>query len=1023
MAEGIIPRKSPGQSAGHQRHRPVPVVLFILFLLVVRASTLLAGVAESPRKVLVLHSYHAGLSWTDSLVKGIGEGLAESGMVLDIAHEFMDTKRIFSEQYLDRLAALYALKFRDSHIDVIVATDDLAFNFLRKHHGRLFPGKPVVFCGVNSFQDDMLEGLPTFTGVLEAFDMPATLEAALQLQPQATRFVVISDQTLTGTTNKPIFLEAIQKLSRPMDVLLLENHTMDEVRAEVSRLDMGDIAVWLSFTTDRAGNYYDFRRSATLISEVSGAPLYSFWDFHLGYGIAGGKLASGYFQGRLGAQLATRILAGEPAASIAVVKESPNRFMFDFLQLQRFNIDPETLPAGSIVINTSVTLYSQYKHLVWGVAGGFFALSSIIALLLVNAANRRRANSSLTLSENRFRTLFDSAASGIALVGLEGRYLRVNDALCSMLGFSREELERKNWQDVTCPEDTERTRAMISEILSGHPAPPMEKRYLHKNGQLVWALMSVGLNIDRDGKPLNYVSQVQDITRMKQVQAEMHQSVERYRQIFEADLSGFFLASPSGKVLLCNKIFAGILGLGSVAEAVGKNISTFYRNADFWAKLANDLADGVKVENIEVELLRDDGETITVLCNGIGRYNEGRLVEVQGHMMDISRQKKLETQLVRAQKMEAIGLMAGGVAHDLNNILSGIINYPELMLAKLDKDSHLRKPLESVRESGQRAATVVADLLTVARSAANVRESHNVHTLVREYLDSPEFNRLCSLYPHVTIDVECLSENSTILCSPVHIKKCLMNLVTNAMEAIEDKGQVLLAIREETKSAEQGGRTVPCDYVVVDVTDNGPGISEKDRERIFEPFYTKKVMGKSGTGLGLAVVWNTAQEHGGKITIASDARGTTFSLSLPRYSMPALASAKEMDEEPPPGRGERVLVVDDEPTLRDIADQILTAYGYHVTVVGSGEEAIAFLRQEKVDLVLLDMFMEPGINGCLTYEKIISIHPRQKAIIASGFSKSEDVKKAMRLGVGNFIEKPYSASLLGWAVFRELQDS
>lgn len=1185
MAVGMILHtvKAFVQSAFRLRHRPALLVLLFLLCLPAgfRTTPAMAGVTDTPRKVLVLHSYHSGLSWTDSLVKGINEGLTDSGMVLDVAHEFMDSKRIFSDRYLEQLADLYALKFGNSHIDVILATDDLAFNFLRNYHDRLFPGKPVVFCGVNSFQDAMLAGLPTFTGVLEAFDMPATLETALQLQPQADRFVVISDQTLTGTTNKALFLEAIQKLSRPMDVLLLENHSMDEVRDEVSRLDMFDVAVWLSFTTDRLGNYYDFRRSATLISEVSRAPLYSFWDFHLGYGIAGGKLASGYYQGLLAARLAVRILGGEPAASIAVVKESPNRFMFDFRELQRFNIDPALLPADSVVVNRPVTLYSQYKTLVLGVVGGFFALTAIIALLLVNAATRRKANreistakdrfqkifdnaavvlfevdfsqvyqktaclmekgvadlashfthhpdevqecvslvqiadcnraaltlygaetkdellqamrkalqvfsgadlqwmlialmnkethlewetvctrldgeiihvlmslspdyqtgadrtlivsavditerkrflEALSLSENRFRTLFDSAASGIALVDLDGRYLRVNDAFCLMLGSSREELENSSWQEVTYPDDIERTKKMIAGILANQPVPPMEKRYLHSDGQVVWALTSVGLNTDRDGGPLNYVSQMQDITLMKKVQAEMQQSEARYRRIFEADLSGFYLASPSGKVLLCNQIFAGILGLTSAAEAVGRNISTFYRKTDTWSNLVGELADGMKVENTEVELLRGDGETVTVLCNSIGRFDEhGRLVEVQGHMMDISRQKTLETQLVRAQKMEVIGLMAGGVAHDLNNILSGIINYPELMLATLDQDSHLRKPLESVRESGQRAATVVADLLTVARSAANVREPHNVLDLVREYLDSPECSRLCSLYPKITIQLECRLADGIVLCSPVHIRKCLMNLVTNAMEAIEDQGQVLIVIREETVMDEdRGGKTVARNYAAIEVTDNGPGISEKDRERIFEPFYTKKIMGKSGTGLGLAVVWNTVQEHGGRTIVASNERGTTFSLYLPRYARPGLSAVKEKAEEAPPGGGEHVLVVDDEPVLRDIAEQILTFLGYRVDVVGSGEEALAFVQKRKVDLVLLDMFMEPGMNGRLTYERIIEMYPGQKAIIVSGFSKSDDVKKALRLGVGSFIEKPYSAAELGWAVYREL---
>jgi PAS domain S-box-containing protein len=649
------------------------------------------------------------------------------------------------------------------------------------------------------------------------------------------------------------------------------------------------------------------------------------------------------------------------------------------------------------------------------------AASDSLILSAVDITERKRYYEALRQSENRFRTLFNSAASGIALVTVHGRYLRVNDALCALLGYTREEMERANWRDITHPDDVELTDTMISEMLQSQSIRPLEKRYIHKDGRIIWGLINVGLNLDDNGSPLHYVVQVQDITWMKEVQAEMRLKEERHRQIFEADLSGFFIADPSGKVLLGNQVFAGILGFASVAEVVGRNISPHYRKPGAWSGWVEALRDGKKIDNPEVELLRSSGESVTVLCNGIGSFDEqGRLAEIQGHMINISGQKKLEMQLVRAQKMEAIGLMAGGVAHDLNNILSGIINYPELMLATLGPDSHLRKPLVSIRESGLRAAAVVADLLTVARGAANVREVHNIHALAEEYLDSPECSKLRSLYPKIAIDLLCVSENTTILCSPVHVKKCLMNLVTNAMEAIETSGRVQLIILGQQQMEKKDGVEIARDYVVVKVIDDGPGISEKDRERIFEPFYTKKVMGKSGTGLGLAIVWNTVQDHGGKIQVTGSELGTSFSLFFPRHDKTAVEPGQEQDGIALRGDGERILVVDDEALLRDIAYQILTSLGYTVDTVESGEEALAFLQDNRVDLVLLDMFMDPGMNGCRAYERISEFRPGQKAIIASGYSKSDDVKKAMRLGVGSFIEKPYSMEQLGRVVHREL---
>lgn len=999
------------------RYRLVVVAVLLCLITPVVLVANAPASAEKAKKILILHSYHKGLSWTDSLVRGIDEGFADADIFVDISHEFMDSKRLFTKEYLQQLAALYQLKYKNSNFDVILATDDHAFNFLRQHQQKIFPGTAVVFAGVNTFKAAMLDDHPTFTGVLEAFDIITTLNTALSLHPQATRFVAISDQTMTGVSNKQLFLEALPHISRPMDLLILDNHTMAEVQEQVGLLGKADIALWLSFTADSAGNYFSFSQSADLISGASKAPLYSFWDFHLGHGIVGGKLASGYAQGRKAAELALRILQGTPVADIPVVTKSPNRHMYDYLQLVRFNIDEKLLPPESIVINKPQTVYSQYKNIVWGVAAGFLGLSMIIMLLLVNISSRKRFIKELQISEGRFRTLFDNAASGIALLDIDGNFLRVNGGCCRIFGYSAQELEQKNWRDITHPEDMVATGSLLADVLKGNSQLSLEKRYIHKDGRIVWALLDVGLNTDLDGKPLNYVSQMQDITSRKEEQVKMRIKEVRYRQLFEADLSGFYIANPSGRVLLCNKVFAEILGLATVDDVVGQNVSLYYRHAHIWTGLIGDLWQRKKIDNTEVELLRSDGKTLTVLFNAIGRFDDaGQLLEIQGHMMDISRQKKLETQLVRAQKMEAMGLMAGGVAHDLNNILSGITGYPELLLATLAKDSALRKPLQSIRDSGQRAAAVVADLLTVARSAANARAVHNMYILAKEYLRSPECEQFRALYPDISVQLAGEAENATILCSPIHIKKCLMNLVTNGLEAIESSGRVVITVSTQTVSDDREEKHASTDYVVLSVHDSGKGISDEDRSHIFEPFYTKKVMGKSGTGLGLAIVWNTVLDHGGIIKVDSDGQGTNFSLYFPQHAPVALDSAKEEEVVSFTGNGEHILVVDDEPVLRDLAEQILTNLGYHVDAVESGEAALFFLQGEKVDLVLLDMFMEPGINGCQTYEKIIVHHPGQKAIIASGFSQSDDVKKAMRLGVGNFIEKPYSMTQLGRAV-------
>ena len=384
-------------------------------------------------------------------------------------------------------------------------------------------------------------------------------------------------------------------------------------------------------------------------------------------------------------------------------------------------------------------------------------------------------------------------------------------------------------------------------------------------------------------------------------------------------------------------------------------------------------------------------------------------------IVDQTKRKDLESRLHRAQKMEAIGLMAGGVAHDLNNILAGIVSYPELLLLKVPESSELRKPIEAIRESGKRAATVVADLLTVARGVASSRRPHNIHLLISEYLHSPEFKYLTSLHPGVSYLMNLEAVDNIISCSPIHIKKTIMNLVTNAMEAVGDKGNILLSTCNQTieKDEIEEDGIPPGSYVVFTVQDDGPGISQKDLEQIFEPFYTRKVMGQSGTGLGLAVVWNTVQDHNGRIFVKSSEKGTHFHLYFPVSKENCIVQNKNDKTVKSASHSEHILVVDDEPQLRDIACQMLRTFGYIVDSVCSGELAIKYVKENPVDLLVIDMLMEPGMNGRQTYAEILKLYPDQKAIIVSGFSESDDVKATLELGAGGFIKKPYSMDQVG----------
>ena len=456
---------------------------------------------------------------------------------------------------------------------------------------------------------------------------------------------------------------------------------------------------------------------------------------------------------------------------------------------------------------------------------------------------------------------------------------------------------------------------------------------------------------------------------------------------------------------------------------------------DSFRLLRNVFAEELKMENNEQkDLNRSRTIEVEVECkNQSTIYNEvtmsflrdqfGKPNGIIGVARDITNRKQLQIQLQQAQRMEAIGTLAGGVAHDLNNILSGIVSYPELILMDLPEDSPLKKPVLTIQKSGEKAAVIVQDLLTLARRGVAISEVVNLNHIIAEQLNSPEFEKLMSFHRDVQVKADFEENLLSIKGSATHLSKTIMNIIYNAAEAMPGGGMIRISTENLYLDRPfKGYHYVNSgEYVKVTVSDTGIGISEEDLKRIFEPFYTRKVMGRSGTGLGMAVVWGTVKDHKGYIDIQSTVgKGTTFSLYFPvtrdiigdDESKSAIVDYM--------GKGESILVVDDVEEQRNIAAEMLSKLGYSVASVSSGEEAIEYLKKNTVDLIVLDMIMDPGINGRETYERIIKYCPNQKAIIASGFSESDEVKGAQRLGAGEYIKKPYSLKSIGIAVRREL---
>jgi len=550
------------------------------------------------------------------------------------------------------------------------------------------------------------------------------------------------------------------------------------------------------------------------------------------------------------------------------------------------------------------------------------------------------------------------------------------------------------------------------------------------NGTLDTAIQSLRKGVyDYLSKPVDsdlLLKTIEKALKQKQLEKALRSSEDRFKILADASWEAIAI-HDHGYLLEANQQFLKLFGYEK-EELIHTNILEKLFPSHCLIDLNSRIMNG-EVGFHESTGLKKNGTSFPIESNS--RYMEyhDKMVRVCA-IRDISTRVNAEQEKIKlleklaiANKIETLGLMAGSIAHDLNNILSGIVTYPEIILAQMDSTDKHRKSIEFIRDTGKRAAAVVSDLLTVTRGSKAPKKTCSLNQLIKNHLETIEHQTIASRFKDVHIEAHLADDLLNMNCSDVHISKVIMNLINNAMEASEKNGNIILSTSNKILDAPfKGYEDInPGAYVVFTISDNGSGIPEHALTKIFEPFYSKKKMGRSGTGLGLAIVWSTVHDHNGYISVRSNDKGTTFDLFFPASNKKADIVPAGISINAYKGHGETVLIVDDQENQRDIAYNLLNELNYQAFAVSSGEEAVAYLQQNKADLVLLDMIMEPGINGRETYEQILSINPTQKAIIASGFSEDEEVGKINRLGDIQFIRKPYGIDQIGIAILQTLR--
>ena len=530
-------------------------------------------------------------------------------------------------------------------------------------------------------------------------------------------------------------------------------------------------------------------------------------------------------------------------------------------------------------------------------------------------------------------------------------------------------------------------------------------------------------------KPINYELLIKTIDKALQhnkLETQLHVSEQKFETLSEAAWEGI-LIHENDQIIEANSQFLQMFGYTHEKRLQGIALHNFFAPASR-QEASRFIKQGI-IGSCEVTGIKKDGTEffVEMKCRPITYLNKPRQVciirDITVRVRDEAEKLGLQKKLDKANKLSALGLMAGSVAHDLNNILSGIVSYPDLLLMQMNETDKYYGQIKKIQAAGKRAAAVVSDLVAIARNGASPKTVENINDIVLAHLNSLEHGERLANYPNAVIQTKLHKSIYNTCCSPQHLHKLLLNLIGNALEVVEEKGIVHITTNNCKFShplTKDKAEAKNKDFVKLTVSDNGPGISPEDAEYIFDPFYTTKMMGKSGTGLGLSIVWNIVQDHNGWIEIKDNKPGALFEIYLPATHGSVCPLQSPLTAKSLRGNGEEILLIDDQQEQNEIIEKALQKLGYVTHSVTSGEDGIGFLKLQPVDLVLLDMMMGDGLNGRETYEQILTIYPDQKAIVISGYATIEEIGKVRDLGVSKFIEKPITISKIGLAIRQSL---
>jgi PAS domain S-box-containing protein len=784
--------------------------IIILFVLLVQPWPALAA----PPSVLILHSYHPGLSWTDTLNAGIRDTfLTEMPQAL-LWVEYLDTKRNTDTSYLSLQAAVLRHKLADSVFNLIIATDNDALDFVLDHRQDIFREAPVVFCGVNDFRPDQLRGQRDVTGLAENPSFAETMRTALSLHPSTREFVILgADQAVTDRLTD----QSMRLLERDFSTVRFtywNNLSAQELRARLTRLGPGQVILVHGVMRNEEGILVDYREKNLFLSSHARVPIYGFWDFEMGTGCVGGKMVQGRAEGERTAHLALRVLHGEDPDSIPIHLDTPSRYIFDHVQLERFGLDPRTLPTDSLILNQPPRFYQIDKRYIWTATVAVAVLLAALAMLLGSIRRRQEAQTILS----RHKEQLEDA------VRARTEHLRA----------ANDELEREVHERIRAEGDLRKARAMLE------------------------------IEVDRRTSDLRF-----EIEQRRQAEAHIRDREAKARALINAPTETLLLMDQEGIILDIND---------TGASRLGKNRESLF-GLSLYALVHGDQARRLR-QTVDEVFSAGEARSITEYDQDrdldLHLYpvfdDNGRVTRIAVFMSDVTTARRMTRQIMLLDKINSLGRMAAGIAHEIRNPLTGIHGYLYAMdeicaeLPESEPVGVLRATIVKIRKAAGKMESVIRRVLDFSKPGTPRLESLDLTAPVQEALGlmAPTLRK-----EGVAVETR-FDPVPPILGDRMQLEQAVINIVDNASRAVRH-GKADKRI-EISLSADEG-------RVCLAVADSGGGIASQDRERIFDPFYTTA---SDGTGIGLSIVQRIVADHHGSITVEdSPLGGAAFRLEFP----------------------------------------------------------------------------------------------------------------------------------------------